>query len=49
MFNKTEEQEKIGASFFNLDKLIKAQEKKIAQLKNIKSALLNKLFPKGDE
>ena len=46
---KTEEQEKIGASFFNLDKLIKAQEKKIAQLKNIKSALLNKMFPKGDE
>lgn len=46
---KTEEQEKIGAFFFNLDKLIKAQEKKIAQLKNIKSALLNKMFPKGDE
>lgn len=46
---KTEEQEKIGAFFFNLDKLIEAQEKKIAQLKNIKSALLNKMFPKGDE
>lgn len=46
---KTEEQGKIGAFFFNLDKLIEAQEKKIAQLKNIKSALLNKMFPKGDE
>lgn len=46
---KTEEQEKIGAFFFNLDKLIEAQEKKIAQLKNIKSALLNKMFSKGDE
>ena len=46
---KTEEQGKIGAFFFNLDKLIEAQEKKIAQLKNIKSALLNKMFPKEDE
>lgn len=46
---KYEEQEKIGTFFFNLDKLIEAQEKKIVQLKNIKAALLNKMFPKGDE
>lgn len=44
-----EEQEKIGAFFFNLDRLIEIQDNKVAQLKNIKSGLLNKMFPKGDE
>ena len=46
---KSEEQEKIGAFFNNMDKLIEAQEKKVAQLRNIKSALLNKMFPKEDK
>jgi type I restriction enzyme S subunit len=38
------EQEKIGAFFAKLDKLISLQQRKVEKLKNIKKALLNKMF-----
>lgn len=38
------EQEKIGAFFSKLDKLITLQQRKVEKLKNIKKALLNKMF-----
>lgn len=38
------EQEKIGAFFSKLDKLISLQQRKVEKLKNIKKALLNKMF-----
>lgn len=38
------EQEKIGAFFSKLDKLISLQQQKVEKLKNIKKALLNKMF-----
>lgn len=40
----SEEQEKIGAFFSKLDKLITLQQRKVEKLKNIKKALLNKMF-----
>ena len=44
------EQEKIGKFFNNIDKLITANELKLEKLKNIKTALLEKMFPqKGEE
>lgn len=46
---KGEEQKIIGAFFYNMDKLIDARRKKVTQLKNIKAALLNKMFPKGEK
>ena len=38
------EQEKIGNFFKNIDKLISLTEQKIEKLKNIKTALLEKMF-----
>lgn len=38
------EQEKIGAFFSKLDKLITLQQRKVEKLKNIKKALLNKML-----
>ncbi|WP_086276094.1 restriction endonuclease subunit S [Campylobacter vicugnae] len=38
------EQEKIGAFFSKLDKLISLHQRKVEKLKNIKKALLNKMF-----
>ncbi|WP_086246996.1 restriction endonuclease subunit S [Campylobacter vicugnae] len=38
------EQEKIGAFFSKLDKLISLQQRKVEKLKNIKKALLNKIL-----
>ena len=38
------EQEKIGAFFSKLDKLILLHQSKVEKLKNIKKALLNKMF-----
>lgn len=40
----SKEQEKIGAFFSKLDKLITLQQRKVEKLKNIKKALLNKMF-----
>ncbi|MBE6430219.1 MAG: restriction endonuclease subunit S [Campylobacter sp.] len=40
----SEEQEKIGAFFSKLDKLITLQQRKVEKLKNIKKALLNNMF-----
>ena len=40
----SEEQEKIGAFFSKLDKLITLQQRKVEKLKNIKKALLNKML-----
>ncbi|MBQ8608567.1 MAG: restriction endonuclease subunit S [Campylobacter sp.] len=40
----SEEQEKIGAFFSKLDKLISLQQRKVEKLKNIKKALLNKML-----
>ena len=40
----SKEQEKIGAFFSKLDKLISLQQRKVEKLKNIKKALLNKMF-----
>lgn len=40
----SKEQEKIGAFFSKLDKLISLQQHKVEKLKNIKKALLNKMF-----
>lgn len=41
---KTEEQQKIGSYFQNLDKLITLQQTQIDKLKNIKKACLEKMF-----
>ena len=40
----SQEQEKIGAFFTKLDKLITLQQRKVEKLKNIKKALLNKML-----
>ncbi|MBO7155244.1 MAG: restriction endonuclease subunit S [Campylobacter sp.] len=40
----SKEQEKIGAFFSKLDNLITLQQRKVEKLKNIKKALLNKMF-----
>ena len=44
-----EEQHKIAKFFYRLDSLIKAEGKKLEKLKNIKSASLEKMFPKQGE
>lgn len=44
-----EEQHKIAQFFYRLDSLIKAEDKKLEKLKNIKSASLEKMFPKQGE
>lgn len=41
---KIEEQQKIGSYFQNLDQLISQSQQKIKQLKNLKQALLQKMF-----
>ncbi len=43
------EQEKIGEFFKNIDKLIATNEQKLEKLKNIKVALLEKMFPQNNE
>ena len=43
------EQELIGNYFKHLDELINSKEKKIAKLKSIKAACLDKMFPKEGE
>lgn len=43
------EQQKIGAFFHNLDRLISLQQRKLAKLKNVKEALLEKMFPQEGE
>ena len=42
-----EEQAKIGEFFFNLDNLITLHQRKLLKLKNIKKAMLEKMFPKN--
>lgn len=44
-----EEQYKIAQFFSRLDTLIAAEDKKLAKLKNIKAASLEKMFPKAGE
>ena len=44
-----EEQHKIAQFFYRLDSLIKAEDKKLEKLKNIKNASLEKMFPKQGE
>lgn len=41
-----EEQKAIGSFFKNLDNLITLQQRKIKKLKNVKKAMLEKMFPK---
>lgn len=48
-FPKTDEQEKIGAFFEKLDRLIKNQESYLDLNKKLKKSLLQKLFPKEGE
>ena len=43
------EQEKIGAFFNSLDNLITLHQRKLDKLKNIKKALLEKMFPRNGE
>lgn len=43
-YPNSKEQEKIGAFFSKLDKLITLQQRKVEKLKNIKKALLNKML-----
>jgi len=45
-YSKLEEQTKIGNYFQNLDKLIEQKEKKQQKLKQLKKAMLDKMFPK---
>ena len=42
-----EEQAKIGEFFFNLDNLITLHQRKLLKLKNVKKAMLEKMFPKN--
>ena len=44
-----EEQEKIGALFSNVDRLITLHQRKYDQLVNIKKSMLEKMFPKNGE
>ena len=44
-----DEQKKIGAFFSNFDCLITLHQRKLANLKNIKKSMLQKLFPKKGE
>ena len=44
-----EEQKKIGQYFSNLDNLITLHQRKLDKLKNIKKALLEKMFPRNGE
>ncbi|NLY09189.1 MAG: restriction endonuclease subunit S, partial [Tissierellia bacterium] len=44
-----EEQIQIGNFFTNLDNLITLHQRKLSMLKNVKKALLEKMFPKNNE
>lgn len=44
-----EEQKKVGACFHKLDNLITLHQRKLDKLKNIKKALLEKMFPRNGE
>lgn len=44
VFPKKEEQQKIGTYFKNLDDLLRLHEKELEKLKNLKKALLEKMF-----
>ena len=44
-----EEQKKVGACFHELDNLITLHQRKLDKLKNIKKALLEKMFPRNGE
>ena len=44
-----EEQQKIGEYFSNLDRLITLHQRKLNGLKNVKKAMLEKMFPKNGE
>ncbi len=46
---KISEQQKIGEFFFKLDNLITLHQRKLDKLKNIKKALLEKMFPRNGE
>ena len=46
MFPQIEEQHQIGMYFRNIDNLITLNERKLNKLKQIKKALLNKVFAK---
>ena len=44
-----DEQKRIGSFFYELDHLITLQQRKLAKLKNVKEALLEKMFPQSGE
>ena len=46
---KSEEQVRIGTVFFKIDNLITLHQRKYEKFVNIKKALLEKMFPQGDE
>jgi len=46
---KSEEQVRIGTVFFRIDNLITLHQRKYEKFVNIKKALLEKMFPQGDE
>ena len=47
MFPKSEEQTRIGEMFTQLDHLITLHQRKLLKLKNVKKAMLEKMFPKN--
>ena len=47
--NSRDEQKQIGTFFANLDNLITLHQRKYEKFVNIKKALLEKMFPQGDE
>ena len=49
MFPKSEEQQRIGECFSNLDSLITFHQHKIDQMKEYKQGMLQKMFPKEGE
>ncbi len=48
-FPSYEEQRKIGTSFEQLDNLITLHQRKLEQVKNLKSGMLQKMFPQNGE
>ncbi|WP_430885144.1 restriction endonuclease subunit S [Fusibacter sp. JL216-2] len=44
---KVEEQRKLGELYHNLDNLITLHQRKLLKLKNVKTAMLEKMFPKN--
>ena len=49
MVPRLDEQQKIGEYFSNLDRLITLHQRKLNGLKNVKKAMLEKMFPKNGE